>query len=702
MGMNIERNLSSTTDAAFSPLRFTLSDAEHHEVHALATRLLQRQLLKGSFFSATLRICLLALVVFGVATFVSASLPTAWGNLLALAAGVALLGGLIWRQQTRLRQISRERLGDDFVVMLSDVGLRVGAALGLTTYVWSALQKAEIEGAFVWVHLRGAMVLPIPLRAFAGQASTPAEAASVFVNTINARIQATGVRPQGTAALTASMHQPQSTLRTPTPLTFARALGRNVRAGVELALLRSRGLTLVQSNLSQFLALLILATLVGLVMDFIAVGRDGQFQWLGLRAVLILAVVCVTTAWAATVWTPASANEFKTVPLQSVVALATLNLVFEVLTELYEADAHGNWVKQWLHPFLNAERAEQWFTWWSGFAPWALWLWFALATAVTMARQVQAYGTHGARKFGAGVSALVAVTLMTWALGRSAPLWIANVDPAEAAERAAQWQNTATEAVLYRQPLLLQEALQAIEAGEPGQPELYYIGLAGAGYQDVFVNEVESVEKLLQQHFGAQGHGVLLANAMRTPLTRPFASVTALAKTLETVAQRMNVDEDVLFLFMTSHGSRQHEFQIELWPYRFESITPQRLRELLDASGIRHRVIVVSACYSGGFVPALKDDDTLVITAARADRTSFGCEDGRDWTAFGQAYFAEALTAHPSFEQAFQLATAKIAARERQENRTPSEPQIAVGAKIREQLRLIEPTSPKPEPETSP
>ncbi len=104
-----------------------------------------------------------------------------------------------------------------------------------------------------------------------------------------------------------------------------------------------------------------------------------------------------------------------------------------------------------------------------------------------------------------------------------------------------------------------------------------------------------------------------------------------------------------------------------------------------------HRVIVVSACYAGGFVPALTSEDTLVIAAARADRTSFGCEDGKAWTYFGEAYFAQALARTASFERAFHIAAKAIAQREQLEKHDASEPQMQVGERIREQLRLIEP-----------
>src|ERR687897_3204640 len=72
-------------------------------------------------------------------------------------------------------------------------------------------------------------------------------------------------------------------------------------------------------------------------------------------------------------------------------------------------------------------------------------------------------------------------------------------------------------------------------------------------------------------------------------------------------------------------------------------LTPPALRRMLDASVAKYRVVIISACYSGVFVPALADSRTLVITAAAADRPSFGCEDGATWTYFGEAFFNRAL-----------------------------------------------------------
>jgi hypothetical protein len=87
-------------------------------------------------------------------------------------------------------------------------------------------------------------------------------------------------------------------------------------------------------------------------------------------------------------------------------------------------------------------------------------------------------------------------------------------------------------------------------------------------------------------------------------------------------------------------------------------------------------VVVISACYSGGFIPLLQDDMTLVMTAARTDRVSFGCSEDNDFTYFGRALFAEALNETDDLQRAFELAKAKVAEREQADGFEASEPQI--------------------------
>jgi Peptidase C13 family len=92
---------------------------------------------------------------------------------------------------------------------------------------------------------------------------------------------------------------------------------------------------------------------------------------------------------------------------------------------------------------------------------------------------------------------------------------------------------------------------------------------------------------------------------------------------------------------------------------------------------VRNKVVVISACYSGVFIPHLANVDTLVITAADANHASFGCEDKAKWTYFGDAFFNVALRRATSLKEAFVLARSLVEKRELRDGFEPSRPQIA-------------------------
>jgi Peptidase C13 family len=152
------------------------------------------------------------------------------------------------------------------------------------------------------------------------------------------------------------------------------------------------------------------------------------------------------------------------------------------------------------------------------------------------------------------------------------------------------------------------------------------------------------------------------------------------------VGRLIDAEEDIVLIYLSSHGSADYHLYVNFPPLVLQQLTPIVLHRMLNEAGIKWKVVVVSACYSGGYVEPLKDPYTLVITSSRADRTSFGCDNASTFTYFGQAYFQEALKKTTSFVEAFELARAAIAERERAEGLTPSEPQIYVGNAIRDKL----------------
>lgn len=238
------------------------------------------------------------------------------------------------------------------------------------------------------------------------------------------------------------------------------------------------------------------------------------------------------------------------------------------------------------------------------------------------------------------------------------------------------------QAVLQAQAGALDRALARLAPQTPGQVDLYAVGFAGDGHESVFRNEVEYFDALFAQRFAAEGRTLALINHPDTFGTTPLATLGNLQAALERIGALMDPAEDVLLLFLTSHGSDDHELLVRLGPLPMTQIAPGDLRDALDAAGIRQRVLIVSACYSGGFIPALEGPDSLVMTAARADRTSFGCGAASEITFFGDALLVGALNRTADFVEAFELARDWIGDWERESDITPSEPQIAVGERI--------------------
>jgi hypothetical protein len=212
------------------------------------------------------------------------------------------------------------------------------------------------------------------------------------------------------------------------------------------------------------------------------------------------------------------------------------------------------------------------------------------------------------------------------------------------------------EAALYAQGRLLDRALESIRPGEPGRIDMYLLGVAGDGSQEVFRREVDFVQKTFAERFGTAGRSVALINSRNTLTSAPMATVTSIRAALKAIGERMDREQDILFFFLTSHGSKEHELSLNHTAMPLRGLPAAQLGELLRESGIKWKVVVVSACYSGGFVESLQDEGTLVITAARRDRRSFGCADENEFTYFGRAFFKEALPKAGSFQQAFKTA----------------------------------------------
>ncbi|WP_270428972.1 MULTISPECIES: C13 family peptidase [Acinetobacter] len=270
-------------------------------------------------------------------------------------------------------------------------------------------------------------------------------------------------------------------------------------------------------------------------------------------------------------------------------------------------------------------------------------------------------------------------TLVVWQMSvTSQPIWKVEETPPTFAEDA-----------FYAQSRLLNKALESVQYGEFAQSHWYFLGVAGASYQDVFRSEVERIKEQFDTRFGTLGRSMMLVNNPATRTEIPIASKHSIEMSLRRMGQQMNRESDVLFLYMTSHGL-PNQFEMENAPLDLTQVDPKWLRETLDASGIRWRVIVISSCFSGSFVPALQNDNTLIITASAADRQSFGCTNEADYTYFGRAFFDQAMREQNSIETAFSQAQKTVSQWETAQGFEPSEPQWSMGKNMELMLPQLE------------
>lgn len=310
-----------------------------------------------------------------------------------------------------------------------------------------------------------------------------------------------------------------------------------------------------------------------------------------------------------------------------------------------------------------------------------LWGWLGIAVY----RSLRLAVPFGAARSGLSTAALLAA--LWWLAGAipATPFWETEYEPV--AQLAT---DVDAETLLFEQSSRVDAALTALRPERPGVADLYFVGFAGDATQDVFMREVEYVRDLFDRRFDTAGRSIALINNPARRDSTPVASATNLAAVLEGVGRRMNPEQDVLFLFLTGHGTDRPELDVAYPPLPLRSIDPEWLEEALDRSEIRWRIIVVSACYSGGFLETLEDDTSLVVTASAPDRESFGCSHEAEFTYFGRALFKEELAEGSAMLAAVEGAARRVSEWEAAEGREPSQPQYSLGGSMTAKLAEVE------------
>ncbi len=196
----------------------------------------------------------------------------------------------------------------------------------------------------------------------------------------------------------------------------------------------------------------------------------------------------------------------------------------------------------------------------------------------------------------------------------------------------------------------------------------------------VFDNAVASFSQWLMGR-GVPAGDIHRLSASRTP--RDTAAEPASAGQLQRrIALLPARPGDRCLIFLTSHG--EHGRGVFL-AYAGEVLTPAALADALSVGcGNVPTVVIVSSCYSGSFAAGpMLAPNRIIMTAARADRPSFGCQADRTYTVFDECLLA-ALPRARLWRGVFDLSLACVRQREQQMGVLPSEPRHFFGSKVRD------------------
>jgi len=161
------------------------------------------------------------------------------------------------------------------------------------------------------------------------------------------------------------------------------------------------------------------------------------------------------------------------------------------------------------------------------------------------------------------------------------------------------------------------------------------------------------------------------------PPTSAEAAVTGIAETAARATRGC-------FLYLSSHGSPEG---INFGPTA--RVTPTAMARLVhEVCGERPTVVVISACFSGVFLDSLAGPNRMIMTAARRDRSSFGCSEDATYPYFDGCVI-ESLPTATDFIALANATRACVSQREAAEGLTPaSEPQVFIGPN----MQLLLPT----------
>lgn len=212
------------------------------------------------------------------------------------------------------------------------------------------------------------------------------------------------------------------------------------------------------------------------------------------------------------------------------------------------------------------------------------------------------------------------------------------------------------------------------------KPRLWYVGLGMTG-EAWSENDVAEVTDALER--GATGYQTVPAVFASDALPRhPDVDPGRVASTLSDIAANAG-PADIVLVYVSTHGA-PGLLGRSVDSVQLEPVDVAQLRSWLAPLADRNTILILSACFSGSFIPPLAGPHRIIFTAARADRTSFGCQAGAQHTVFGESLLHALFPADESLHAVVDATRAAVKRRERALGvRQPSEPQVSIGADVR-------------------
>jgi hypothetical protein len=436
------------------------------------------------------------------------------------------------------------------------------------------------------------------------------------------------------------------------------ALGRNLAAGLRLALFLRVDRNAFHVSVAQLVVIVFVSAAIDIDIDWMRAAHEARFSILGLHGELFaLGLLTLSSAVIATL--RRDRDMYLALPI---VILASFPVI-QVVHALPDMPGTGVAISDVVRRFFE----------------YAIFAWMALlAMRAVFVCSDSRHRRRGAFAVGGGLL-LIAPIWFAPLIGPLDPWW-REYDPVQS-ERDAM--SPASEPVLAAQDFMMDRALDQLDDERPGVTDLYFVGFAPDARRPGFVADVESARRAMDERWQTKGRSVVLVNSPLTVAERPFATITHLREVLLQIGDLIDADDDVVMVYLAGGSGPDHTLTAVNPPLELVSLSPQGLKQLLDAAGIRWRIVVVSTCYAGAWVDALKDDETAVIASSAADVRGSDCAGSVAPSSFGQAFFTDGMRRSDDVTRAFEVARKSLL------DRHAPQPVMAVGPALDEHLKAL-------------